>query len=172
MNDDIVVTADKNQPSRGRLTLGELDFPCALGKAGVTDCKVEGDHKTPLGIFSLRRVLYRPDKLLPQCCLPLTALRPEDGWCDDSGDKAYNCHVTLPYPARAENLWREDELYDLIVVLGYNDNPVEKGKGSAVFLHIAREDFGGTEGCIALKKEDLLNLLAHLTPDITVKIYR
>lgn len=172
MNDHIVVISDPNNASRGTLTLGDKSFPCALGKAGVTDKKREGDHKTPLGTFPLRRLFYRPDKLSPECGLPLNALRPEDGWCDDPADDAYNQHVSLPYPTSAENLWREDDVYDLIVVLGHNDDPVEKDRGSAVFLHIAKKDFSGTEGCVALQKEDLLCLLPQLSPEMTLQIRR
>ena len=89
----------------------------------------------------------------------MRAIAIADGWCDDPGDAAYNRPVALPYKARAERLWREDGLYDLVVLLGYNDDPVVPGKGSAIFLHIARDDYGPTEGCVALSRADLLEVL-------------
>src|SRR6185312_8513924 len=87
-------------------------------------------------------------------------IAPQDGWCDDPADTVYNRPVHLPYRARAERLWREDGIYDLIVPLGYNDAPAVPGLGSAIFLHVARPDFGPTEGCVALARADLLALLA------------
>ena len=151
---------------------GWLDLPgrrvrCALGPAGVVDgrAKREGDGASPSGVFPLRRVLYRPDRgAAPVTALPAAPLKPSDGWCDDSADPAYNRPVTLPYPASAEALWREDRLYDLIVVVGYNDDPPEGEWGSAIFLHIAREDWSGTQGCIAFERAALLELVALITP--------
>jgi L,D-peptidoglycan transpeptidase YkuD (ErfK/YbiS/YcfS/YnhG family) len=100
----------------------------------------------------------------------MMALLEEDGWCDDPTDSLYNKPVMLPYHASAESLWREDDIYDVIVVLGHNDDPAKPGKGSAIFLHIANDDFKGTEGCIALKKEDLLELLPILKSNTILKI--
>ena len=134
---------------------------CALGRGGVRLDKREGDGATPIGCFPLRRLLFRADKLSrPTSGLPVGALDPRDGWCDDPLDPLYNRPVRLPYPGRHERLWREDEIYDAIVVLGHNDDPVVPGRGSAVFLHIARSDFAQTEGCIALMREDLLKVVA------------
>jgi L,D-peptidoglycan transpeptidase YkuD (ErfK/YbiS/YcfS/YnhG family) len=140
---------------------------CALGKGGVAamGAKREGDGATPAGLWPLRRLFYRPDRMdAPKTRLPIAALKPTDGWCDAPGDPAYNQAVTLPYPASAEHLWREDGAYDLIVVLGYNDAPVVPGRGSAIFLHVARPDYSPTEGCVALAKDDLLEVLANATP--------
>lgn len=138
---------------------------CALGRGGVRRDKREGDGATPLGCFHLRRVLYRPDRLPPPAtALPVRALTPDDGWCDDPADPRYNHPVRRPYPASHEQLWREDGLYDVIVVLGHNDDPVIPGHGSAVFLHVARPDFSPTAGCIAMALPDLLNLLRHCGP--------
>lgn len=133
---------------------------CALGRAGVSAKKREGDGASPAGSFLMRRLLYRPDREGPPLTkLPARAIALEDGWCDDPADAAYNRPVTLPYKARAERLWREDRLYDLVVPLGYNDDPALPGKGSAIFLHLARGDYAPTEGCIALKRADLLDVL-------------
>lgn len=103
--------------------------------------------------------------------LPSTRLRPYDGWCDDPEDSRYNQHVLLPYPGRHERLWREDHRYDIIIVIGYNDDPVRKGKGSAIFLHIAGEIFQPTEGCIAMTQNDILELLTLCTRQTTICIH-
>lgn len=145
---------------------------CAVGRNGFLYEKKEGDGCTPVGTFPLRRVFYRPDRLSrPVTQLPCDALTRNDGWCDDPADPRYNRFVRLPYRASAETLWRDDGVYDLIVVLGYNDAPVMPGKGSAIFLHIARDGYAPTEGCIAVSREDLLFMLPECTTDslITMK---
>jgi L,D-peptidoglycan transpeptidase YkuD (ErfK/YbiS/YcfS/YnhG family) len=145
---------------RGAARWGALVMRCALGRGGISARKREGDGATPAGSFPMRRLLYRPDRVAkPATALPLAALAEHDGWCDAPGDPAYNRMVKLPYGAGAERLWRGDALYDLIVPLGYNDDPVESGRGSAIFLHIARPDYGPTEGCVALSHDDLLAVL-------------
>ena len=152
---DLTVLAD------GRALWGKRTFRAALGLAGISEEKREGDHATPVGAFLLREVLYRPDRMgAPATRLPARALRAEDGWCDAPDDPAYNRQVRLPYGASAERLWRSDHIYDLIVPLGYNDDPVIPGHGSAIFLHLARPDYAGTEGCVALALPDLLQVLA------------
>ena len=134
---------------------------CALGRAGVTGNKREGDGATPLGSFPLRIVHFRPDRLVvPVTALPTAALGRDLGWCDDPADANYNRLVKLPYRAHHEELWREDGIYDLIVPLGYNDDPPVAGLGSAIFLHVARPGMEPTEGCVALPREQLLALLA------------
>ena len=135
---------------------------CALGRGGVRAAKQEGDGATPEGTWRMRALLFRRDRIArtPLTGLPLRALRPEDGWCDDAADPLYNRPVKLPFRARAEHLWRPDEIYDLIVVLGYNDDPPVSGKGSAIFLHIARPDYAPTEGCVAVSHKDLLAIVA------------
>jgi len=151
----------------GWFDLGGRRLRCALGPAGVVAAaeKREGDGKSPLGLWPLLRVLFRPDRGgAPETRLPLQALRPDDGWCDDPADVNYNRPVTLPYPASAEALWREDHVYDLIVVLGHNDAPVVPGAGSAIFLHLARGDYAPTQGCIALARDDLVALLDLASP--------
>jgi L,D-peptidoglycan transpeptidase YkuD (ErfK/YbiS/YcfS/YnhG family) len=143
----------------------------ACGKGGVRADKREGDHASPAGIFPLVNAFYRADRIsAPATALPLAALTPQDGWVDDPADPRYNMLVTLPYVASHEELWRADGLYDLIVVIGYNTSPVVPGKGSAIFLHVARPDFSGTEGCIAVAREVLLPLLGLLGPASTITI--
>ena len=142
------------------MTLRDRRMRAALGAGGVRTHKQEGDQATPAGLLALRRVLYRADRLaVPLCAVPREPLSPQDGWCDDISDAAYNRQITLPHPARHEELWRSDALYDVIGVLGWNDAPVQRGHGSAIFLHVARPDYAPTEGCVALALPDLLWLL-------------
>jgi len=157
----------------GRLILAARPVRCALGRAGVCphEEKREGDGRTPAGTWPVRRVLWRPDRLAtPSSRLPTTAIEPDDGWCDAPLDPAYNRPVRLPYPASAERMWRPDGLYDLVVVLGYNDDPVVPGAGSAIFMHVARADYAPTEGCIAVHKEDLMALVTCAAPGDTVQV--
>lgn len=155
----------------GWLSMGERRYRCALGKAGVTRQKREGDMATPAGCFPLRRLLYRADRHPPpETGLPMAALTPGDGWCDDANDPLYNRPVRLPYSGHAEDLMRADALYDFVVVVGYNDDPVTPGKGSAIFLHIAAPDYAGTEGCVAVTMADMLEILAGLTPESRIDI--
>ena len=155
----------------GWLQCGNRVFRCTLGRGGVTTDKREGDGATPAGTYPLRQLLYRSDRLAPPTnALPTSTLRPRDGWCDDPGHSAYNRPVTLPLDASAESMWRDDHLYDLVVVLGYNDDPVVSGLGSAIFLHVASPEYSPTEGCIALAKEDLLTVLADITPGSDIRI--
>lgn len=140
-------------------------YECRIGRGGLAALgeKREGDLKTPRGRLALRSVYYRPDRVSPpKTALPLIALTPEDGWCDDVGHPLYNKPVKLPFAGRHETLWREDPVYDLIVPLGYNDGPIVPGAGSAIFMHLMREDGVGTEGCVALRSEDLLEILANV----------
>lgn len=136
-------------------------YRAALGKGGITVDKREGDGATPAGVLPLRRVLFRADRVKrPAASAPVALLAPADGWCDDNEDRAYNTMVRLPHAARHEALWRDDAIYDVIGVLGWNDAPVVRGRGSAIFLHLARADFAPTEGCVALEQRDLLAVLA------------
>lgn len=154
---DLLVTA---HDSAGRARFGERAWRCAVGRGGLVADKREGDGATPIGRLPLRRVLYRADRLpRPDTDLPSAPLAPEDAWCDDPADPRYNRAVRLPYPASYERLWRADGLYDVVVVLGHNDDPPVAGRGSAIFLHVARPDYGPTEGCVALARPDLLEFL-------------
>jgi len=159
--------------SDGRFDLAGRETRCALGKGGVIAAadKREGDGASPLGVWPIRRVLYRPDKPPPpETALPTAPLTPEDGWCDDPADPAYNRPVTHPYPASAERMWRADAVYDLVVILGHNDDPVVPGAGSAIFLHIARPGYAPTEGCVALAADDLQALLKIAQPGDAIAI--
>jgi L,D-peptidoglycan transpeptidase YkuD (ErfK/YbiS/YcfS/YnhG family) len=157
--------------TRAILTCGNLRFACALGRSGRRADKREGDGATPVGRFALREAFYRPDRLVrPRTRLPLRSLRPVDGWCDDPDDRNYNRRVRHPYPASAERLWRTDHLYDLVVVMGHNDRPRVRGRGSAVFIHVAGPGLAPTAGCIALRRADLLRLLARMSRDTVAMI--
>ncbi|MEM7766023.1 MAG: L,D-transpeptidase family protein [Pseudomonadota bacterium] len=146
---------------------------CAIGKAGIVspDTKREGDGTSPRGTWPMRHVLYRPDRETPPEtgleCIPLS---PHDGWCDDPANPLYNRPVSLPFSASHEKLWRDDAIYDLIVVLGHNDDPVIPGNGSAIFFHLARPDYSPTEGCVALSRPDFLTVLALCGPGSTLEI--
>jgi len=158
----------------GRFELEGRTLRCAIGKSGAIPAKDkrEGDGKSPQGVWPMRAVWYRPDVYTqgPATALPVHAMRPQDGWCDAPGDPNYNRPVTLPYPASAERMWRDDAVYDLVVILGHNDAPPVPGMGSAIFLHLARENYPGTEGCVALARADLEAVLAMAKPGDAVEI--
>ena len=146
-------------------------YRCSHGKNGCTFAKVEGDGKSPVGVFPLRRVFYRADKVAkPKTGLPVLAIAEQMGWCDDSACPEYNTLIELPFAGSHEKMWRDDDVYDLVVEIGYNDDPVVPGKGSAIFMHCARDGYSGTEGCVALGVEDLLAVLAELWDGSTIEI--
>ncbi len=145
----------------GHLILRNEIFRAALGARGVLVNKEEGDEATPAGVLPLRRVLYRADRVPPSvCAVPVEPIGRNDGWCDDPLHRDYNKMIRLPHDGRHEELWRRDEVYDIIGVLGWNDAPVQKRRGSAIFLHVARPDYAPTQGCVALALTDLRRVLA------------
>ncbi len=144
----------------GILILGSFRFRAAVGHGGVKSEKQEGDGVTPAGLMPLRQVLYRADRgARPRAGVPVQPLAPQDGWCDDPTHADYNKPVRLPHPGRHEALWRADSVYDVIGVLGWNDQPVVRKRGSAIFMHVVRPDWAPTEGCIALLRSELLAVL-------------
>lgn len=161
------VFADGWMELPGRLT------QCALGRAGVVagGAKREGDGASPAGLWPLREVYWRPDRgPAPATRLACTPMAADFGWCDTPDDLAYNRWVRLPYPAGAESLWRDDRVYDVLAVLGYNDAPVIAGAGSAIFMHLAQPGYPPTQGCVALAAADLLYLLQQARPGDAVRI--
>jgi L,D-peptidoglycan transpeptidase YkuD (ErfK/YbiS/YcfS/YnhG family) len=155
----------------GRLRWSGGSAAAAVGRSGVKADKREGDGATPAGTYPLVSVFYRSDRIArPASALPVTPLARNHGWVDAPGDPNYNRLVTLPYPASAEEMWREDGLYDALVVIGYNLDPVAPGGGSAIFLHIAGPDFTPTAGCVAVEKSVLLGLLPLLGPGSQITI--
>lgn len=162
-----------NPPLGYKVKIGDETYQCSIGKGGIREDKREGDGATPAGNFMLRRVFYRPDRITREEIkteLPIQALSQNDGWCDDINYTEYNTLIKIPFSGSYEELWREDHLYDLVIVVGYNDEPVEKNKGSAIFMHIAREGYKPTAGCIGFKKEDLLDILPCLSSKTSIKI--
>jgi L,D-peptidoglycan transpeptidase YkuD (ErfK/YbiS/YcfS/YnhG family) len=144
--------------------------PCALGPR-VSDVKTEGDGATPLGIFALRRLYYRPDRWTPpETVLPVSEITQNCGWSDDVQDHNYNRYVRLPHDFSHEELWRPDGLYDAFVSLGYNDEPIIAGRGSAIFLHLQKNNFQPTRGCVAIDKEMMHFVLTHATPQTKIEI--
>jgi L,D-peptidoglycan transpeptidase YkuD (ErfK/YbiS/YcfS/YnhG family) len=167
----LIVQADTADTSLGWATLGDRRWRCAVGAGGIREDKVEGDSATPVGEFPLRRLYYRNDLVvLPKVALPARPISEHDGWCDDPRSPSYNKLVHIPNEWGAEKMWREDGLYDLVVVVGYNDDPPEGEWGSAIFLHIARDDYAGTQGCIAFARDDLLELVPLLTRDTRLRV--
>ena len=133
---------------------------CAIGKNGITANKQEGDLKTPRGIFRFKKIFYRKDRIKSfNTILKKSLIKKNIGWCDDPTSKYYNKEIKFPFKGSAEKLWRKDSIYDLIVVLNYNFNPIIKNKGSAIFLHICKKNYAPTKGCVAISKKDMMNLL-------------
>lgn len=157
--------------TRTELHFANKCYKVAIGRSGLLRGKNEGDGTTPVGVFPVRRVFYRPDRLpRPETLLPLHEITDDDFWCDDVSHEHYNTLVHAPHDGSAEKLFREDGLYDLFVELGYNDSPAISGKGSAIFMHIARDEYTPTEGCIALTRPDLTELVSLVTPETQVEV--
>lgn len=151
--DFLIVRRRPGYISQGYLQMGGRTFRCALGKTGLTSIKREGDGATPRGRFRLISCQTRKEgwkTALPK--LPHNRIKVSDGWCDAQGDRNYNRQVRLPYPASHEKLTREDDLYDLFVVMDHNVSKRLRRGGSAIFFHLAREGYLPTEGCIAVSR--------------------
>jgi L,D-peptidoglycan transpeptidase YkuD (ErfK/YbiS/YcfS/YnhG family) len=161
------------QPMRGMIQAGTALFPCALGRAGIGRIKREGDGKTPLADLPLRQVFYRKDRRnRPKTLISGRATRTNDAWCDDPSDNRYNRLIRKPPGTAEECLTRADGLYDCIVTLGWNDAPVQKRKGSAIFWHIARPGFTPTAGCVAVTRDVFDKILPRLARKSIMKIKR
>ncbi len=168
---DIIVTPRGAQKHGGALRFGVHRARCALGAGGMTAAKKEGDKKTPLGRFALRHIWYRPDRLLlPPTELPKIKISRKCGWSDDMTAPDYNRPITRPYHHSHEKLWRHDRLYDVFIELGYNDTPPEKGRGSAIFLHLEKNTFQPTLGCVAVSLDTMDFLLRHIKRDTHIRI--
>ena len=168
---NIIVQTFSEEDTRGLLICGEERFDCALGRTGVTIDKKEGDGKTPVGTYPLRYAFYRADRMgRPDTGLETVELTPETGWCEDPSHPDYNSRVTLPHAGAVDRMTREDHLYDITVVIGYNDDPPATGKGSAIFMHLAREGLSPTAGCVALAEDDLRKVLKKVGKNSTITI--
>ena len=155
----------------GYLKYNNLKFRCALGKAGVESRKQEGDNVTPKGTFKIVKIYYRSDRIkkISSRFRPIKITK-NMGWCDDPNSKNYNQLIKLPTKYGHEKLHKKNNVYDLIVVLNYNMNPIIKNKGSAIFIHVAKKKYKKTAGCIALKKIHLLNLIKKIEKNTKVII--
>lgn len=161
---DLIVT---RQGDIWQARYGDRIWRAAVGGSGIAQKRVEGDGISPIGCWPIRRVLYRADKLAaaPVSVFPTAIIAEDDGWCDAPDHRDYNRPVKRPFSASHEEMWRKDDLYDIVVVLGQNDDPVVPGAGSAIFLHVASEGYGPTAGCATLNRADLLAFLAQAGPD-------
>jgi L,D-peptidoglycan transpeptidase YkuD (ErfK/YbiS/YcfS/YnhG family) len=156
---------------RGWLGAGNLIVPVALGRGGILANKREGDGGTPRGTFHPRRLWWRADRLpRPRTPLPVRAIKPDDAWCEDPANRHYNQHMRLGSGQAGDRLRRDDQLYDLIIEIDHNTKPRISGRGSAVFLHLARDNFGPTAGCIAMRRPALLRLLERIGPQTRIVI--
>ena len=155
----------------GYLKYKNLKFRCALGKGGVKKKIIEGDNITPKGIFKIIKIYYRPDKIRKiKTLIKKIKIKKNMGWCDDPNSDFYNKQIKLPTKLSHEKLYRNDNLYDLIAVLNYNTNPITKNKGSAIFMHIGKDSYKKTKGCIALKREHLIMIISKIKKNTKIKI--
>jgi L,D-peptidoglycan transpeptidase YkuD (ErfK/YbiS/YcfS/YnhG family) len=155
----------------GYLKYKNFKFRCALGKAGIKQKEREGDFITPKGKFKLIKIYYRSDRIKKiSSVLKKIKIKKNMGWCDDVSSNYYNKQIKINKKFSHEKLYRKDNVYDIVVVLNYNLNPIIKGKGSAIFLHVAKKNYKKTQGCIALKKNELLNLVSKIKRNTQIKI--
>lgn len=155
----------------GYLKYNDIKFKCALGKSGIGKKKIEGDNITPKGTFKIVKIYYRKDRIKEiNSAFSLIEIKKNMGWCDDPKSKKYNQLIKLPSKDKNEKLFRNDRIYDLILVLNYNMNPIIKNKGSAIFIHIAKNNYTKTKGCIALKKKDLIQIISKIKRDTKIII--
>lgn len=171
----LAVRARALNHQKGIIRVSGLTIPCALGKGGISASKREGDGATPLATMRPLAVYFRGDRRLAglaQARLPRILIRKDDGWCDAPCDRRYNRPVRTPYPASHEMMLREDQLYNVCIVLDWNIRPAIRNRGSAIFMHIARPGMKPTEGCIALRPKDMSRLLPLLSRQTKIRILR
>jgi L,D-peptidoglycan transpeptidase YkuD (ErfK/YbiS/YcfS/YnhG family) len=167
----ICAVARPGARARGWLAAGPLRIPVALGRSGIAANKREGDGATPRGSFRLVRLWWRADRWpRPQTLLPARPIRPDDAWIEDPTDRRYNHPIRRPAQEPGDRLWRDDHLYDLVIELDHNRRPRVAGRGSAVFIHIARLGFGPTAGCVAMEHRRLVGLLSRIGPKTRILI--
>ena len=153
------------------LNYGNYKVKCAVGKRGIKIKKKEGDLITPKGLFKIKRVLYRKDRIgRLNTKLKKTPIKKNMGWCDDPNSKFYNKLINFPFKSNAEKLFKRENIYDIILVLDFNMNPIRKNKGSAIFIHIAKKKFTPTKGCVAISKNVLKKILSKINKDCKVRI--
>ena len=153
------------------LTFDNYRIKCALGKRGISKKRKEGDFITPIGRYKIKIILYRKDRVKNlKTSLKKLPIHKKLGWCDDPNSRSYNKLIKHPFNFSAEKLYRRDNIYDIILVLSYNMNPIKKNKGSAIFIHIAKKNFNSTQGCIAIRKNELLKIIKKIKRNTLVKI--
>ena len=153
------------------LYFNKYKVKCAIGKRGIAVKKNEGDLITPKGVFKIKLLLYRKDRIKNlKTDLKKLPITKKMGWCDDFRSKKYNKLIKFPFKFNSENIYRQDNVYDLILVLNYNMNPIKKNRGSAIFIHVAKNNYKSTKGCVAVKKRKLLTIVAELKKNTKVKI--
>ena len=156
--------------NKNYLTYNKLKVKCAIGKKGIGYKKKEGDLITPSGQFRIKYILYRKDRVRVLTKLKKKVIKKNMGWCDDPKSKQYNKLVKLPFAYNHEKLFKKENIYDIILVLNYNMNPIKKNKGSAIFIHVAKNNFKRTKGCVAIKKISLIKLIKKISSYTKVKI--
>ena len=165
------VLARNAKATTGLLQVGQMTFPCSIGRSGKSCLKREGDGASPRGAWQVRRLFYRADKgLPPRTGLQAQAMRDHDGWCETVGDRNYNRLVRIPYATSHETMKRPDHLYDIVVELSHNERPRVQGHGSAVFFHLRQPDGGPTAGCVAVSMRDMRTILGLIGPKTKIRI--
>ena len=157
--------------NKNYLTYNKLKVKCAIGKKGIGYKRKEGDLITPIGQFKIKYILYRKDRVKIKTKLKRKIIKKNLGWCDDPKSTHYNKPVNLPFTYSHEKLYKKENIYDIVLVLNYNMNPIKKNKGSAIFIHVAKNNFKKTEGCIAIKKLNLIKLIKKINANTKVKIF-
>ena len=152
------------------LTFNNYKVKCAVGKRGIGHKKKEGDLITPKGKYRIKYILYRKERVKIKSKIKKIIIKKNLGWCDDINSKQYNKLVYLPFEHKYEKLYKKENVYDIIIVLNYNMDPIVKNKGSAIFIHIAKKNYKKTEGCIAVKKTHLLQIIKNLKRNTVVTI--
>tara|TARA_X000000950_G_scaffold135397_1_gene168508 strand:+ start:1621 stop:2121 length:501 start_codon:yes stop_codon:yes gene_type:complete len=156
--------------NKNYLTYNKLKLKCVVGKKGIGNKRKEGDLITPKGEFKIKYILYRKDRVKISTRLKKKIIKKNMGWCDDPRSSHYNKLVRLPLAYKHEKLFKKENTYDIILVLNYNMRPIKKNKGSAIFIHVAKKSFKRTEGCVAIKKLNLIKLIKEINPNTKVKI--
>tara|TARA_B100001093_G_scaffold17339_1_gene15799 strand:+ start:95 stop:595 length:501 start_codon:yes stop_codon:yes gene_type:complete len=153
------------------LTYNKYKVKCAIGKRGIGRKRKEGDLITPIGQYKIKYILYRKDRVKKlKSRIKKIIIKKDMGWCDDPRSKKYNRLINIPFNYNYEKLFKKRNLYDIVIVLDYNMNPIRKDKGSAIFIHVARKSFNKTKGCIAIKKKKLLEIIEKIKSNTKVKI--
>ena len=157
--------------NNGYLEYKNFKFRCALGRSGIKQKIKEGDNITPRGTYKILNIFYRKDRIQKiKSSIKKIRINKTIGWCDDIESKYYNKQIKLPSKLSHEKLYRKDNIYDIVCVINYNTNPTLKGKGSAIFLHVAKRKYQNTKGCIALRKNHLIKLLSLIRKNTKIKI--